>query len=320
MIPCLSKNFNSKILIENKDQTPKKWFILAILIGSLVVIGASGSGVGSLLHSHGILSFPRWLIPAIGTIGHAPYLLGLSAIGGSFIVLGIYGLYNAKQKELKKLAADPLLKFGDNFRFCGSPIAYWQNLPSHTYSLQDFKRNHCVIRKNPEGKLGCAYRLCDEERQELVALLKKEGYQDMDSIINSKLNPFFGDNFDKIHVQRINWKEMPAGTYYALAAVTHNIPYLVRKTPEGKLECTDRLDSKQFQELIDLFRLSSEYKQTLIPNYSPKFKDYFDKNRISLLIHSNDSSPKERSPGIHTPSYCVLSLGQPQDEKDLMAQ
>lgn len=70
------------------NQTSKKWFVLAIIVGSVVLIGGGTLGALGLLHSHGMLSLPKWLSSAVGTIGHTPHFWSLWALTGGSVVLG----------------------------------------------------------------------------------------------------------------------------------------------------------------------------------------------------------------------------------------
>lgn len=96
-------NIGDKSVVEAKNQKSKKWFILAIVIGSIVVVGVGGFGAAGLLHVHNLVNLPQWAASAIGTIGHTPHFWSLWALttggvvgGGGFIAFGSTKIHQAK--------------------------------------------------------------------------------------------------------------------------------------------------------------------------------------------------------------------------------
>lgn len=51
---------DGKPVVKANKQISKGWFILAIVIGSLVVVGVGGFGTVGLIQSYG-LNLPQWL-------------------------------------------------------------------------------------------------------------------------------------------------------------------------------------------------------------------------------------------------------------------
>jgi hypothetical protein len=82
--------------VETGNQASEGWFIVAILIGSLVVIGTGGFGGIGLLQTHGLLLLPPWLSSAIGTIGNTflwTMTVGGIVVGGGLITWGAYKIH-----------------------------------------------------------------------------------------------------------------------------------------------------------------------------------------------------------------------------------
>lgn len=82
----------------------KKWQIVAIAVGA-VMIGGASLGVLGLLQTYGVLQLPSWLSSCIGTIGNTPHSWGLWALSGSslfglfLIGYGIFRIVKPKKSE-----------------------------------------------------------------------------------------------------------------------------------------------------------------------------------------------------------------------------
>jgi|GEM_PF-4951424 len=68
-------------------EPPKKWHLVAIAVGVLV-LGGGAFGVTGLLYSHGLIEVPSWLASAIGTVGNTPHFWSLWVMGGGGIAAG----------------------------------------------------------------------------------------------------------------------------------------------------------------------------------------------------------------------------------------
>ncbi len=95
-----------KRIVRATCQTSKGWFAVAIIVGSLVVIGVGGFGSMGLLHSQDLFSLPHRLTAAIGTVGHTPHLWSLWAvtvggvvIGGGLIAFGSCKIHQARMAD-----------------------------------------------------------------------------------------------------------------------------------------------------------------------------------------------------------------------------
>jgi hypothetical protein len=109
---------NDKSAVRAGNQTSKRWFILAMVVGAVVVIGVGGFGSVGLLQSHGIISLPsslQWLASAIGTVGHTPHFWSLwalttggTALGVASIAYGFYKIHKAKVQERERLKAEKM--------------------------------------------------------------------------------------------------------------------------------------------------------------------------------------------------------------------
>jgi hypothetical protein len=93
-----------------QDHYPRRWPIVAIAVGALIVVGFGGFGGIGLLHSYGVIgTFPpqlQWLSSAIGTIGNTPHFWSLwvltgggIAVGAIPLVLGARALKRANRKR-----------------------------------------------------------------------------------------------------------------------------------------------------------------------------------------------------------------------------
>lgn len=99
-----------------EGQNSKAWFIVAIVVGSLIVIGAGGFGTAGLLQTHGVVSMPQWLVSAIGTVGSTPHAWGLwltgvggVVVGGGLIILGSVKIHHIRKLEEKEEIQKDLL-------------------------------------------------------------------------------------------------------------------------------------------------------------------------------------------------------------------
>ena len=150
------------------NQTSKGWFIVAMVVGALMVVGA-GFGTLGLLHTYGI-ALPQFLHPmasAIGSLGPEA-LWGLTA-GGGAIGLGliIWGAY--------KLYKDPT-RFGDRFDEFGffKPI---HNIPAKNfYKVGYYDTVRYIKRCTPSGVLECTGPLTQEELDSVCLALNNDGY------------------------------------------------------------------------------------------------------------------------------------------------
>lgn len=82
-----------------RNQTSTGWFILAMAVGSLVVIGASGFNTIGLLQSHGMISLPQSFQWFASTIGLWTIAVVGVVIGGSLIVFGFSKIYTKRKEE-----------------------------------------------------------------------------------------------------------------------------------------------------------------------------------------------------------------------------
>jgi hypothetical protein len=90
-----------------QDNNPRRWSIVAITVGALIILGVGGFGGIGLLHSYGVIgTFPpqlQWLSSAIGTIGNTPHFWSLWVLTGGGIAVGAVTLVlgaRALKKEI----------------------------------------------------------------------------------------------------------------------------------------------------------------------------------------------------------------------------
>ena len=150
-------------------QTSKGWFIVAMVIGALMVVGAGFCTLG-LLHAYGI-AFPQFLQPmvsAIGSIGPEALwglIAGGGAVGLGLIVWGAYKLYK-----------DPT-RFGDRFSefgFYNHASKYF--LDERTYKLINYESSQYFLRCPQSGVFECTGLLTQEEQAAICQALEKAGY------------------------------------------------------------------------------------------------------------------------------------------------
>lgn len=121
-----TNNWNGKEVVVAGNQTSKGWFVVAIIVGTLVVVGVGGCGISGLLHQAGI-ALPQWLASAVGTIGCAGAGLMTGAgliLGESLVVFGIYKING----PYEKVNTRPELFSEDYFAVIGENKEFYSNL------------------------------------------------------------------------------------------------------------------------------------------------------------------------------------------------
>jgi len=93
----------------------KKWYIVAISVGTLI-IGIGSVGLLGLLQSYGWISLPTSLSHAIGTIGHTPHFwslwtltTGAIGIGGGLLGFGAYKLKTLRTEKPVHTTPEPTI-------------------------------------------------------------------------------------------------------------------------------------------------------------------------------------------------------------------
>lgn len=183
--------FEERTVEKAEGQTSRGWFVVAMVIGALMVVGA-GFGTLGLLHSYG-MAVPQLLQPmasAIGSIG--PEALWGLTVGGGAIGLGliVWGAY--------KLYKDPT-RFGDRFSEFGFYKPCKKNyMDEHTYKLGYFNTSsHYLIRCAPSGVLECTGILTEEEEAAVCTALEEGGY--VNEVVAAQNCPLkFGRTFNKL--------------------------------------------------------------------------------------------------------------------------
>ena len=169
-----------------KNQTSKGWFILATVIGSLVVIGVGGFGAVGLLQSHGLISLPHWLASVIGTVGNTPHFSSLWAIaiggvtaGGSLMAFGAYKIHKARRPMTKEEKVLAQKGFGNHFAQVNEkPGNYHQLKRKDFYCFKAAKSQQFVtVVRTSDDKLLCTKPMNREASDTLdIFLEQKLGY------------------------------------------------------------------------------------------------------------------------------------------------
>lgn len=120
-----SGSLSSKNVVDSKGQSSKGLWVVAIIVGSVVFLGAVGFGTVGLLKSYGVITLNHsfeWLSIAIDFVGQTPHFIslwGITAGGvvleGGLIALCTYKIHIAGKKteetKVEEKRNDPLTNF-----------------------------------------------------------------------------------------------------------------------------------------------------------------------------------------------------------------
>jgi hypothetical protein len=253
-------------------QTSKKWFIVAIVVGSLVVIGVGGFGGIGLLQSHyGFSSLPQWLSSAIGTVGNTPQFWSLwtmtaggALIGGGLIAFGAHKVRKAMLTNTKleqhrieqdRLEQDRLEQ--DRLALLEEQKLKERNLEQHRQEQEE------------------ALRQQHEKEAELAKQNVPRGLSNRFNNARAGLSMSrFDDNFEALGIKPDQFQNLSNSTYSRnqlgkIESVGENKKFIpedrpdryliIIKTDEGELQCTKRLTLDEQTKLVNFLK-SSHYE------------------------------------------------------------
>lgn len=270
-----------KPVVEAKGQTSKGWYILAILVGSVVFVGVGGFGAVGLLKSYGIITLNNsfeWLSTAIGFIGNTPHFLSLWAIaaggvvvGGGLIALGSYKIHTAEAKTDEPAAEgvpekSPLSSFSaENLVPNHVRAKNFERFSSNTFSIEErtiedkdkvvrdpSKERFFIVLRNPQGELLSSATTDLESSFALGRSLCQSGYQPANA--STAISLFFRPNRPELELSPENItaysKKLQKSEYLTetieYAEENKNDGYFyVLKTPKGDLLFSTILNEKQ---------------------------------------------------------------------------
>jgi hypothetical protein len=246
-----------------KNQTSKKWFILAVGIGTLVVIG--GLGTVGLIHSYG-LNLPQglqWLTSAIGTIGNTSHFwslwtmaVGGTVAGGILITYSIYKICAFNRQDSKGLN----LNFEEQFENPHFPLNNNEQTTSESKKSEEQKIEiiHNVIKDGNEVEI-------DFEAESTNV----ENFLDSQQIIPYK--PTNGSSLPEQYYQTYNHEDLgkaPIGSY-CLVPYKGPFQYMyIKKDNENKFLKIIVRASTQYPGLYRLVNYNKEkrtYHESTIP-------------------------------------------------------
>jgi hypothetical protein len=200
------------------QDNPKRWSIVAITVGALIVLGVGGFGGIGLLHSYGVIgTFPsqlQWLSSAIGTIGNTPHFWSLwvltgggIAVGAITLVLGVRALKRANKAgeevhdemkafgEYKKLFAaefgtvETKLKVKENKIICDNKVGlkidngyynpFWFDPTTNKNDGRGDQRYFILYRDN-QGTLHASACMSKKRRDTLIMYLEAIGLKNQE--------------------------------------------------------------------------------------------------------------------------------------------
>ncbi len=254
---------------EAKGQTSKGWYVLAIVIGSVVFVAAGGFGTVGLLKSYGYITLNQsfeWLSTAIGFAGNTPHFLSLWAIaaggvvvGGGLIALGSYKIHTAgaetdKPENTKEEAA--LAPFSiENLAVHGAQDDFVDLKFNHfTLETRGTKENglfkakkeaqkpHFMVLRNQENKLLSTKKVDLETARGLARPLWELGLRPANAATAVAL--FFSEEGKELQLtidSKLKYgKNISRNSYHVkyvkcpLNRRTDNV-YIVLKTPENRV-------------------------------------------------------------------------------------
>lgn len=269
---------NNKLVVEAKGQTSKGWYVLAIVIGSVVFVAAGGFGTVGLLKSYGFITLNQsfeWLSTAIGFVGNTPHFLSLWAIaaggvvvGGGLIALGSYKIHTAGAKtdepESVKKEESSLASFSvENLTINRVKPETFATLPQNTFSMEartisakgqsveDPEAIFLVLR-NEEGILLSSTPSNLTTARALGLALYQNNYQSANA--QTTFNVFFSPEHTKLELSaqqlefyttKLNVNHYCIETIEYLDGETEEQHYIVLKAPNGQLKFSNLLNSKQ---------------------------------------------------------------------------
>lgn len=277
---------NSKTVVAANSHSSKKWYVLAIVVGSIIFLGAGGLGGIGLLQSHGHLSFlPQSVVSALNTIGTLPqWSLWTLAVGGVVVgtALITFGSYNVHQ--LKK-QDKPLTKKKDETQ---------TQIEEHKLKEKELEENRLK-----------AEAATQQQKEREAELAKQQIPQGQLNQLSGLLAnpPGFGDNFTTLGVDRTSFN-LPRG-HYTLRHfgswegegdqrkfVPENRPdrnFIVRKTDAGELQCTDRLTQEHQDNIISILKNGS-YEEQIDNFMTTIFDTSFDEDRWEYMLKTGKAS------------------------------
>jgi hypothetical protein len=227
--PKKTGEINGKQVEVADNQTSKGWYVLAIAIGTLF-IAVGVFGVIGLLHAHGVV-LPQWLqglTPIIGAVGNTPHFWSLWAIasvgavaGSGLIAFGAIKIHQARTEDAQS-APKPDVKKNDS-----TPV------PGNGPKVQN---------QIPEKDL-------EVIRQRVASKFQENNFDGLG------VDP---EDFEELDLWGFDWHEFETrqeGLWVPEKRLDRY--FIVRKTPEGKLECTGRLTQQEKNQLYaDLKKIS----------------------------------------------------------------
>ncbi len=187
--------------LENREVTDaakgsnKGWYILAIVVGSVFMVGSVSFGTVGLLQSHGLISLPQsfeWLKTAIAAVD-TPHSWSLWVMTGSGAVVGVTvigisssQIHKIRMAEKEEDRQHKLGMFGDHFETLKVNRQQFSGLQKGFYSPryftnkydQDDKFCNFVVLRNTQGQLLCTNLIDDTTTNNLQTFLQSEGYSE----------------------------------------------------------------------------------------------------------------------------------------------
>lgn len=177
----------------------KEWSLTAITIGILVV-GVGGIGTTGLLHSYGIISLPKGIASALGSINQAAlWTMAVAGVlsGSSLIVYGLYHICSSSPNmPLKGLVPDPVQThpnphkmqtseaeqiIGENFSELHEDDTC-DSLPHKTYYVEDSNNSYTIRTEGNQLKFYQTFK-GDKTTERIQAALETLEFQPADAAV-----------------------------------------------------------------------------------------------------------------------------------------
>jgi hypothetical protein len=279
---CDKKNKKSKLTNQktiakaDQSQTNKKWYITAIVVGLLVLVGGGTFGCLGLLNIHHL---PHWFTSVIQVVGNTPYHLSLWTIaGGSFVIGGgltVFGcikVHAAKKEDAKQRNAEQKRRDderlmasqfdAENFSQLGIQKSQYDLLPANSYCRRMFTatRQQFVVMKAPDGTLRCTGKITEIQSEEAALWLETKGMHafDLDAEQKKIDNDFITRTFTLANLRDL---KIDSQNYAALQPGRYNSRYFTEEPEDtarnfilfnqnGVVLCSGRLTNDQRADLI----------------------------------------------------------------------
>ncbi len=285
-------SLEGKQVVDAKKGSNKGWYILAIVVSGVVMVGAISFGTVGLLQSHGLINLPQsfdWLKSAIEAAGNTPHYWSLWVMtgGGALIGVTVIGISSPQIHKIRMAEAqeedrrNQWAMFGDHFKTLGVDPDKYSILPEGHFTPRGFLTENkdgdlisenrpdsfFIVLKTQDGRLLCTDRIEKTTEEALGNFLITETYTHVD------LPKFYwemlGDNFKTINDNPDDYVDLPIGhsMKQQLEQPDENgdwIPlakqdrfFVVFRNMEGNLLCTKLIDEMSADAIFQFLSGSS---------------------------------------------------------------